>query len=98
MFFFCLNIILGGFVSYYSNAKMRVNFEYDYNFDDVLNEELKVQKENCIQNKYALIVLGIDYEKKEREEVELSLEKYSMMINLYWISQMVHLILQMIYG
>ena len=37
MFFFCLNIILGGFVSYYSNAKMRVNFEYDYNFDDVLN-------------------------------------------------------------
>ena len=40
MFFYFINLLLGAFVSYYSNPNLRMNFDYDYGHDDILNPEL----------------------------------------------------------
>lgn len=60
MFFYFINLLLGAFVSYYSNPTLRRYFEYDYAHDDILNPELNIEFRQSIDIKSALLYLGLD--------------------------------------
>lgn len=51
MFFYFINLLLGAFVSYYSNPNLRRNFEYDFAHDDILNRELNIEYKQSISIK-----------------------------------------------
>lgn len=62
MFFYFINLLLGAFVSYYSNPDLRVNFEYSYDHDSILNQDLKSENESTVLVKEALDFLGLQNE------------------------------------
>lgn len=59
MFYTFLNIFLGIFVAYYSNPKIKKNMDYDFQYDDYLNEELIEKKKNSITYEELLNNLNI---------------------------------------
>ncbi|CAD8195184.1 unnamed protein product [Paramecium octaurelia] len=83
MFFYFINLLLGAFVSYYSNPTLRRNFEYDFQHDDVLNQDLNLEYRHSIEIRDALKLLDMDQTPYQLNRKSWGLNESEVSIYLY---------------
>ncbi|KAM3134127.1 hypothetical protein pb186bvf_013748 [Paramecium bursaria] len=97
MFFYFINLLLGAFVSYYSNPHLRRNFEYDFAHDEQLNPEIAIEYRQSIDIKSALKVLGLEQNAYETARDNWGMGDYEWVIYLYISLQVIYQIIQIFY-